>query len=206
MDPVNPYAPPGTAPPPLVSRLVADDSGLTIDYELTLDDVVGWSETLHRTNKTARQGMRVAWLMFCLVTAMILLISMMSKPVNYPLAAIGVVFGLFTVGGWPLLYRWRIRRQIHRFYADSHNYNVVGPRRVNLSPEFVTYSSPVSQTVMRWVGLEGIIAEPQALYLQVAVTAAVIVPRRAFANDADFDRFVAAAHEFHSRAVSMRAQ
>jgi len=193
-------------PPPLVSRLVADDSGLTIDYELTLDDLVGWSETMHRTNKTAREGKRAAWVLFGLATAMILLVSMISEPINYPLAAIGIVFGLLTVGGWPLLYRWRIRRQIHRFYADRQNYNVVGPRRVIITPEFVTYSSPVSQTVMRWVGLERIITDPHALYILVAVTSAVIVPRRAFASDADFARFVATAHEFHSRAGSMRAQ
>jgi YcxB-like protein len=206
MDPVNPYAPPGTTPPPLVSRLVADDSGLTIDYELTMDDIVGWSYTLHRTNKTTRRGMRLAWMMLGLITAMILLLAVISKPINYPLAATGVAFGLLTVGGWPFFYRWRIHRLIHRLYAEGQNYNVVGPRRLVLSPEFLTYSSPISQTVTRWIGVERIVAEPQALYIMVSAISAIPVPRRAFANDADFDRFVAAAHEFHSRAISTRAQ
>lgn len=203
MDPVNPYSPPGSSPP-LVSRLVADESGLTIDFELTMDDIVAWSQTLHRTNQTTRRGMRAVWLMFGLATVLILLIAVVSRPINYPLAATGVVFGLFTMGGWPFMYRWRVQRLVHRLYSGSR-VNVVGPRRVILSPEFVAYSSPMSQTVTRWAGIEGIIAEPQALYILVSAISAIPVPRRAFANDADFERFVAAARDFHGRASSVRS-
>ena len=200
MDPVNPYAPPADSPP-LVSRLVADESGLTIDYELTMDDLVAWSQTLHRTNKTTRRGMLTVWLMFGTIAMLILLIAVTSRPVNYPLVALGVAFGLFTIGGWPLLHRWRVKRLVHRLHAGSRNPNVVGPRRVVLSPEFVTYSSAMSQTVVRWAGIEAIITEPQALYILVSAVSAVPVPRRAFATEADFERFVAAAREFHERAV-----
>src|SRR5262245_34762851 len=81
MDPINPYAPPSSIPP-LVSRLVADDSGLTIDFELTMDDIVAWSQTLHRTNRTTRSGMRAVWMMFGLAAMLILLIAMISRPIN----------------------------------------------------------------------------------------------------------------------------
>jgi YcxB-like protein len=145
--------------------------------------------------------MLTVWLMLGTIAMLILLIALISRPVNYPLAAVGGTFGLFAVGGWPFIHRWRVKRLVHRLYSGSQNPNVVGPRRVVLSPEFVTYSSAMSQTVVRWAGIEAIIAEPQALYILVSAVSAVPVPRRAFATEADFERFVAAARDFHGRAV-----
>jgi hypothetical protein len=64
-----------------------------------------------------------------------------------------------------------------------------------LTPEFVDYATPLSQSMTRWLGVEKVEATDQALYLYLSSFSGITVPRRAFVSTDEFERFANRAKE-----------
>jgi hypothetical protein len=71
----------------------------------------------------------------------------------------------------------------------------LGPVNLWLQSEGLQIEAPNAQSLVYWSGFKRLVATPRRLYLFVRTRAAVIVPRRAFGNDAEFEAFAAAAEE-----------
>jgi hypothetical protein len=197
---VNPYQPPASESTPLVAELVVDETGWTINFEIGIEDLVTWNLYCHRHLPVLRRGFVRGWLF--IGAAMILIGSILiffdpSAVASH--VVMGAVFaGLFAA--YPWFYRLRVRRMCEGMFREGANSNVIGPRRVTLLPEYLVYSTPMSQTITRWAGMERVLQEKEVIYLLLANVTAIPVPRRAFATDDQFQQFAKAAAEFHAAA------
>ena len=101
--------------------------------------------------------------------------------------------------------QWSTRLLLRGMYQEGRDLNVFGPRQVALTPDYLLYSAPLSQSTWRWQGIERVVRDGDYLFIQASSVAAIIVPRRAFVDEAAFARFILAATEFQSRSDSTKS-
>jgi hypothetical protein len=204
--PINPYASPAMGPPPLVASVAVEDAVWTIDYELTIDDHIAWNMFFQRTSPVARRQALLAWMLVGIVLFLSVLI-LPSLSLNWPesimVSGVAAIPSLILWSFVPLLRRGQVKRIIRRMYVEGHNYNLIGPRRLTISREFLAVASPWSHSLTRWAGIAEIRREPEAVYFCIASSTAVIAPRRAFATDEQFRQFAQAAGDFQSQARNL---
>jgi hypothetical protein len=203
-DSPNPYAAPAdeSQVPPLVAEVVVDEAGWTIEFELTPSDWVSWNEHCHSTSPTLRRQFFTGWLMVALcVLFMAILMPAVMVPhaermsVSITILVVGVIF----LALFPMLMRRRNRRLMSAIIDEDTSYNVIGPRRLTLSDNYVAYSSPLTQSIVRWQGITQVYATQNALYILLSSLQAIIAPRRVFASQAEFEQFGARAKECFER-------
>jgi hypothetical protein len=209
---INPYASPAdpSQAPPLVAEVVVDDRGWTIDYELTVEDLVRWNQYFLRTSPTMRRQFWTMWVLLgvlFITLAVVVPQAYQPRNLNFERWILSAVLGLPFVGLW-LAYPWYFRRKyshaVRAFLREGANQNVVGPRRLSISPEFIVFSTPLLQTVTRWQAVEHVVHDTDAVYIKLSSTTALNIPRRAFDSEQQARHFVARAIEFQAAAIKSR--
>jgi hypothetical protein len=74
-------------------------------------------------------------------------------------------------------------------------------RRLRVSPEALTHATEFSAETLSWKAIDKIAVTRDHAFLFFSRTAAYILPRRAFATDADFQDFVHLARRYHAPAT-----
>lgn len=64
------------------------------------------------------------------------------------------------------------------------------------------FLSELGQSTTAWKAVEKVAAVDGGIYIYTSALAAVIVPRRAFASQLEFDEFVRMAGAFHEKAAA----
>jgi hypothetical protein len=201
----NPYAAPG---PPLpdgivMARFVSDDGGTTIEYEYTVEDLVEFSLYYNLNSPTAR---RTFWRKFSLIACALLIAGgalcwlLFSQGGNLLTVGLIILMIGMLIGTYPWRYRRRLRQMVTHMYREGNKYNHLGPRRLVLSPQQLNFASPISQTIVRWPGVEKIAVGPKALYIFLAPYSAIIVPRHALGTSTEFEALVQLAEDYQAAA------
>ena len=203
MNTPNPYSSPNPQPdddPPLVAQLAIEGEGMTVEFEQTFEDLVIFSDYHWRQQPKLR--MHLGGLMgLCLLGAAGLLVLRKEANWDHNWFAELLFFasGTFLVVIWCyriFASRYLIRRTLQRAYADGKNLSVTGPRRFKITPEFLMYSAPLSQSVHRWAGIEKVRADRDGIYIFNSSLSAFVLPRRAFNSEQHFHEFAATAEKY----------
>ena len=101
----------------------------------------------------------------------------------------------------PFITRRSRRRTVKRMLREGKNLGVFGPQRISISPDWLSNASTVNQSITRWIGVERIVITPDAVFFYDSAVGAHLLPKRAFATDADFRHFVELAQEYQRRAT-----
>jgi YcxB-like protein len=86
----------------------------------------------------------------------------------------------------------------------AHDIAHAEDQQVQLSAEGVSVIGRLRTIVTRWAAIEVIVPTETHLFLLDSPTTAIIVPRRAFEEAADFDAFVRTALDLHRAAIDSR--
>jgi hypothetical protein len=205
----NPYEPPRNYDtPPLVAHVVPDNAEFVINFELTIDDVLAWNSYFHRHSPTMRRFRGIVLIVFvtvCVLFAALVLPQLRTQVLFSVSLAVAMTLFAVMYLGFPGRVQWSTRRLIRGMYGEGRNLNIFGPRQITLTPEFLLYSGPLNQSVWRWQGIERVVRDGDVLFIQASTVSAIIVPRRAFVDEAEFSRFAVAATEYQARAQSPAA-
>ena len=177
---------------------------MTAEYEITADDLVAFNLYHHRQSPTARRqylrswlGPAAVWLCVCAG-----LWYFADRHRGTPLRTLLDLLPLFSgvpvyLLYFPWAYRRKLRKIIHGMVTEGRNRGMLGRHRVTISPEGVAEASEHAQTSTHWRGVEKVVATAGHAFIYIGAMAAVIVPRRAFADPADFDKFLDTAQQHH---------
>ena len=194
--------------PPVLPLLVGEDGGMSVDCLIELEDVTAFAVYHNTRSPLGRKQFLKRWLIIGLtmviaLASFVYLASAQGQFLNLvPVFVLFITFVVAYVGLYPWIYVRRLRKGTEAVFRRGRNLALFGPRRVTLTPQFMVSSSPYTQSVARWMAVEGIDPQPTALYLYLSSNTAFIVPRRAFASDDDFQTFVHTAQQFHARALA----
>ena len=202
--PLNPYASPASEAP-LVAEVVISDEGRTVEYEIVIDDLVAWNAWVNRHAASLRTNFIRGWLLIGIMLLIsVALFSSMFPSETAGLLAMGAV-ALMVWLAYPAYYRWKVSRLARAMYSEGVS-NLIGRRRLSLSADYVIFSSPLSQSVIRWAGIEQVVVQQEATYLLLSKISAIVVPRRAFATDEQFNAFARLAEELHRDTSPRRSE
>jgi hypothetical protein len=206
MESSNPYAvSQSTVDAPVLAAVVMDEHGTTIDYENTLQDLLDFAVYHYWHSPSVRRTLVLGWV----VTAVLMLVAtgiLVGTVEADERWAAGLIAGIPCMLLWlalPWLYFAAIRSSTSRMYRESagSNLNLIGPRRLTLSGDLLNYSTPISQMLNRWSGVERIAVDREAFYIYLSSVLAIVVPRRAFGSDAEFRAFAQLASTYREASL-----
>lgn len=199
----NPYAPPspgGGEPPVLAQPVQESESVLRVDYELTLDDLVEFN--FYHFNHSAAYRRRL-WLMriLALTVALVVTLGLFAGVRDWTGAlAFLLVPGIFVIflvyATLPSRRKASLRSTLEGMFREGRNANLFSLHRVWISPTGIRRISRYTDTTYQWPVVEKIVATEQGVYIYDSAASAILVPRSAFADQGDFDRFVETARQF----------
>jgi hypothetical protein len=175
---------------------------MEVEYELTFDDIkAGLAENISNNLKAKR---RFTFIRILYIVSGILLIgaSFVLAPHNTDYALFAGMFGAFFLV-YGLLYRvwirWILLRVSLRKDRDKSN-AVVVKHKFSLAREFITIDTDNGQAKVRWRSIEKITSNNDYLFLLVRGPKLYVVPRRAFADNEAFSRFIETAKRYQEKA------
>jgi hypothetical protein len=97
--------------------------------------------------------------------------------------------GLWGSGEW--VYRLaRIRRAVRRQLRDGTHTKCFTPAQVELLPDGIRHTGELGTNLTPWSAIIDVVVNKSAAYVYITSVAALIIPRRVFADQAAFDVFV----------------
>lgn len=199
---------------PVVTKYTVHAEGqISLEYELTLDDLVAFGIHCQDQSPSIRRlhfrynGSELAILLMFPVFA-----CFISDPhLEHPWQTIyrhGVLFlfaplcGLVLLVYYKFFYRDEQRRLLEAWYSHEDNRDVLGPQKVLLSAEGFQAETRVLSCIYQWSAFKQVEVTETLVYLYVSSVSAFIVPRRVFATGAEFDHFVATVEQLRNRSTA----
>lgn len=94
-------------------------------------------------------------------------------------------------------------KQVLRIFQQEDHRKRLGLTKIELRPDGVAAASPIGATIFDWKAISEIVATSEYLFLHLDSLSALMVPRRAFADDVAFERFIEAARLYHRNAGAL---
>jgi hypothetical protein len=167
---------------------------MKVSYELTTDDMAALVQ-LHNARSPTVRRQRYGCLLigfFAMLSLPALIFLSSEKPLLqtatdiWPLLLGPLLFLMFAI---PYL-NWRTGNLAKRMYREGRNSGYYGECSIVLEPNGIRESTASGDTVRKWASVEKIVVSRQHLFVYTAGVEAFVVPRRAFATEADFNTFV----------------
>ncbi len=181
---------------------------MTIDYELTKDDFRAFNLHHVRHSPTTRRQYLRAWLSFPVMWLIICtaLWYLADRERGTPMKTFIALLPLYSGAPlyliyYPWAYRRTLRKTVDGMMSEGRNGGTARKYRVSISPENVTESTDHVQTSTAWRGVEKITTSTLHAYIYTNALAAIIVPRRAFADPSEFEAFVHTAQAYYENAA-----
>jgi YcxB-like protein len=182
---------------------------MTAEHELTKQDVSAFTFYHHFHSKTARRQyyygwffpaviMLLVWAVICYFAASETTTPLRTWVALLPLLAAVLIYLAY----FPWAYRRKVRKIIDGMIGEGRNLNLFGRHRVTISTEGLTDAGEYGQTTSTWRGIERVVKDQDYAFIYVNTMAAIVVPRRGFADSADFDHFVMTAVKYHEEAAT----
>jgi len=116
------------------------------------------------------------------------------------LLGIGGLVAVAVVLALPHGRREDMRRTYAKWRLGETAWQVLGPRRVTCSPARFHWWSPWNEVRVSWAAVDPVDVGTEGAYIPAPTHYCYMVPRRAFASDADFDTFVALVRKYQDAA------
>jgi hypothetical protein len=92
-----------------------------------------------------------------------------------------------------------------RLYKEGANPNVATPTRLSITPDGITAVSEIAGGSIRWSGVTKIVTTEDHAFLLLGFANAIVVPKRAFRDESEFDKFVEEARRYQELASKPQA-
>lgn len=200
MEKINPYN--AGNQPAAISQCGAGPP-TTAEFMLELDDVVALSLHAPATRRRRRVGLICVCVLCVLCIVSVVGVGLgKERSLGFGtrfLLGLTLALSMFLS---PPLWRRRTRREYGRIYGGTLPWH----EAVILSSEGIKRVSPHSEGLHRWRAIQNISATPTHVFFYVNNAQAVVVPARAFFDEAEFHAFVALASDFWTKATGRSAE
>jgi hypothetical protein len=173
------------------SRWIGQSMEITV--EIGEDDIVHFNEYLRRRRAGVHHKAGSGWLILCPLAGASAALAYVYR--GQWESFILVLFAILLIT-FPWLSRVSLRRAVRRAMKESNRVPIVGQRRIELTNEEIRIDFAHGHTGWNWSASEAIDVDDRMLMLLISSIQGVVVPRRAFTYESEFDSFVAEARRF----------
>ena len=174
------------------------DNAITKNCELNVEDAVAWSNYYLENSPQWKRNWKLIRFVFmpvmvlCFAVSVGYLVISANKGLTISsmiAGGIGIIVGL---GGflyysyYPAILRRRIRKAAQKVYSRQNNF--IGNHKYIVSAEGIRDND---ENIVKWTAVEGIAQTDKHVFILVNPKKALIIPKRAFADDAAVNRFTA---------------
>jgi hypothetical protein len=187
-------APDAPAPPP-------DQPALRAEYTLTLTDAAAFLRC-HAKSPPRRKAHIPGWvglIVLGLFVSVWLVVKWMvplpfsMNPAEWALVVIVLLYLFLQLFGNRILVALAMRKA-------RRNRRLFEPKVLQVAADGLSMSDPSGTGTTRWHAVRWIVQHPEYVFFYLTDTQAVIVPKRAFADERGFDEFVDTARSYHAEA------
>lgn len=174
---------------------MADDA-IEVEFQLNLDDMVAFNLAINKEGNACLKT-RSFWVglgSFLFIIFFAFAIAAYDKGLSPELGlAVGIIIGLLAGIAicffiLPVLTMFNTRQAAAIGYGDR-NLSLFSPCKFRISPLRVRSTSHVSDNKTSWQAVEKIKKVDTHLFIFIGPYMAMIIPKRAFADEAAFERF-----------------
>lgn len=162
-----------------------------VSYVLTMDDLHAFNRHHGRSSPVVRAGrLKVRLALTFFLAALLGALGWGAR------AGVGFwLLGALIILVWYALFPRRIesmqRRFTERTYGEGKNADLLGPHTVELTDEGVVERTPLRKLEVKWGAVERVASSDEHLFIWTSGFNAVVVPRRAFADEDALKAFAA---------------
>lgn len=181
---------------------------MTIEFDNTLDDLFAFNLYRHQTSPTLRRQRQMTHF----VIAALFPVSLIGFFLFFGgrlLSGTTVILVFIALAGALLLYFFypdgleqRVRTLTERLYNEGKNAAMKERKAITVSAGGITYLSGLSEGKIDWRLIEKVVTVEERLFLYTGSMSAIIVPKRAFVSDSEWNTFLATVHTYHTAATS----
>lgn len=177
----------------------AKQNQMQVTYEQTLEDIAAFNLHHFRTSKRSQRRLLLSQALLIFSTSVAAMIwpgwSFIERVVFF------VVFSLLSIFGYPMYYRWAIKRNAKKIYAAAQSQGILGEHTLTLGAEGFATSCSANDSRVSWSGVERIDSDEQYIYIYTSPLQAHVIPKRAFSSDEEASSFMQAAERFRADAI-----
>jgi hypothetical protein len=176
-------------------------TALKVEYRLTLEDAAAFLHHHAKSPPRGRGGIpHWFWLIVLCLFIFVWLVVKLVVPLpfsmsvaDWVLVSLVPLYLLFHFGGKWMAVRLMLRKA-------RRNPRLFDLRTLEITPEGLTMSDSSGSNHIRWHVLPWVVATADYAYFYLTDTKGVVLPRRAFTDDRQFEEFVATARRYHAEA------
>jgi hypothetical protein len=161
-----------------------------VSFEIILDDIHAFNLHYGRNAQLPQRSRKMVRL--ALMITLSSLLFALGMAIRAPTAF--WIMGALMILAWWQFYPRRVeamtRRSTQRLYGEGRNAGLLGPHTVTLEADWLSESSSEREVRTRWRSVERLALTAEHIFIYVTGFSAVIVPLRAFCNDAEKEAFV----------------
>jgi hypothetical protein len=170
---------------------------MTVDYEITPDDVTAFVRRVVRTDAGFRRQY-VAGFIIGPMMGLLVVVARGHSGLWSSLATVAAVTALFS-GYYMYFYRKQLAGNVRRAYGANSNEGPLGHRVMTIGPDGIQEVSDHATTSQKWSGIKKVEETDSAVYIFNAPASAFIIPKRAFSNGSALGEFLDDVSRFRSR-------
>ena len=192
IDTINPYrAPLGSSVHEASAECAIGEDQAILQYDLMPEDLATWqTNDFHFFRSLPCLSM---WLLILALFLLPLALTWIGWPAPVMLKTLTT-----AMVGVPVLFGWLLmpigyRKRLHALWIERYRNELEqqgGYRHVTCNSNGIVSMSDRAMTVYRWRGVSAIVAAPQAIYVYVSKSSAIIIPRRALGTDENSEQFL----------------
>ncbi len=182
---------------------------MEIEYALTADDVVAFqiyvfdhSPAIERQQRVMKRWVVLGSLVLpLLIWAIVIPLTVTADDIG------GVILGSIVLCAVPIAWvyayltypiarilRSKTRARVKR-WCEERASSELG-RRLTITPASIDWASTVATGSLLWSGVTNLVTEKNHLFLFTDAENAFVVPKRAFRDESDFEKFVETARQY----------
>jgi len=183
---------------------------MNVEYEVGLDDVMALvahhnqSSPSDRRNSVLMIGVVVVFVAIAVVPALAshweVYTNNLGSILIY-LGAVAVLAALLYNTFSPAARLKQVRNTLTKAYREGKGRGVIGRHTLSVTPESLLDKTEMGEKMIQWGEVEKVSATPTYAFIYTGETSAVIVPHRAFADEAAFEEFTRTAEEYRKQAA-----
>ncbi len=172
---------------------------MRVNYNVGIDDMVAFNRYHIRNSRSMQFWYKVgySWSIFIGV-ALAMIVP------NWDILA-RIALGAVSAGVYVVIYRLNYYRWVdssaRKLIGEGKNKGILGDHTMTLSKDGLVETCDVGESRSTWNGVERVEADDEYVYLYIGSCQAHVIPRRAFASEADATEFIKVARLFHTGSI-----